>query len=77
MFELSVVVALIVAVGQVAKKYIPKKFMPLVSLGLGVIAGFTGFIPADTIQEQILYGVAIGLTANGTFDLSKIPKAKK
>ncbi|MCW2279119.1 hypothetical protein [Heliophilum fasciatum] len=71
MTEVSFVVALLIAVGQVAKLYIDTKYIPLVTLALGILAGVT-YVPAETIQAGILNGVAFGLAANGLFDVTKI-----
>ena len=73
MFELAVIVAVIIGVGQVIKEYVPNKFMPLVSLGLGLVAGFL-FVDVGTIQERIFVGLAMGLSASGLFDIAKIKK---
>ncbi|MZP28676.1 hypothetical protein GTO91_02945 [Heliobacterium undosum] len=70
MFEPAVVVAVLIAIGQFAKLYIDSKYIPLVTLVLGVCAGVI-YIPADTLQAGILNGVIVGLSANGLFDVSK------
>lgn len=75
MFDISVVVAVIVAVGQAAKNFVPTKFMPLLSLVLGLIAGLF-VLPHETIQEGVMNGLAAGLSAMGLFDVSKVVTKK-
>lgn len=70
MFELGLIVAVIAGVGQVTKQFIPKKYMPLVSLVLGIVAG-VGLIDGS-IEKQLFIGVALGLSASGAFDISKV-----
>lgn len=75
MYEISFVVAIIVALGQLLKTYVPVKYMPLVSVVLGLVAGVF-VLPHETIQEAIVNGIAAGLSANGLFDLSKVVTKK-
>lgn len=76
MFELSIIVGIVTGLGQIMKNFIPSKFMPIVSLVLGIIAGF--FFGEGLVAERIFVGVAIGLAASGLFDIAKIPaKVKK
>ncbi|MDC3413950.1 holin [Terrihalobacillus insolitus] len=75
MIELGVIVAVIIGIGQIAKEFIPKKFMPIVSLVLGVVAGVVFLEGA--IEEKVFYGIAIGLAASGLFDVAKLPTKKK
>ncbi|MDF2649494.1 MAG: holin [Paenibacillus sp.] len=71
MFELVVIVALVTGLCQVVKQYVPTKIMPVISLGIGLAAGFT--FTTGTIQEHVFNGIAIGLAASGLFDISKMP----
>jgi hypothetical protein len=73
MFELSVVIAVVVALTQFIKKMnlIPIKYLPVATLVLGLLAGFF-YVDASTIQEKIMMGVMIGLSSSGLFDQSKI-----
>ncbi|MBC9785849.1 hypothetical protein H1S01_15290 [Heliobacterium chlorum] len=71
MFESGIVVAVLIAIGQFAKTYIDSKYIPLVTLVLGIVAGIM-YVPADTIQTGILNGIIVGLSANGLFDATKI-----
>jgi uncharacterized spore protein YtfJ len=74
MFELAIIVAVITGVGQVVKQFVPAKFMPIVSLVLGIAAGL-GFLDAS-LKEQIFIGLAMGLAASGLFDLATLPSKK-
>lgn len=74
MFELAIIVAIITGLGQVAKQFVPTKFMPIVSLVFGVVAGVT--LVEGSIQEQIFVGIAMGLAASGLFDIAKLPSKK-
>jgi lysylphosphatidylglycerol synthetase-like protein (DUF2156 family) len=73
MFEISVVIAVVVALTQLIKKMnlIPIKFLPIVTIVLGLLAGIF-YVEASTIQEKIMMGVMIGLSSSGLFDQSKI-----
>ena len=71
MFESGVVIAVIVAVGQLAKRYMNAKYVPVVTMMLGIIGGYF-YLPHETVQEAILKGVMLGLTSNGLFDMTKI-----
>ncbi len=76
-FDVSVIVAVIIALNEFLKKVgVPAKVIPIITLGLGAVAGFF-FIEGTTIQEKIFNGITIGLAANGLFDLTKIIKVKK
>ncbi|MBC9785909.1 hypothetical protein H1S01_15595 [Heliobacterium chlorum] len=70
MFDSTIIVGLIVALGQLAKSYMEHKYIPALSLVLGVIAGLF-LIPADTIQTGIVNGLMAGLSACGLYDVSK------
>lgn len=75
MFEISftILIAVVVALTQIVKGFgINSKYLPLVSLVLGVIGGVV-FLDA-LLKETILYGIIIGLSASGLFDQSKIIK---
>lgn len=71
MFDIAVIMALLVGIGSLLTNVgFPKKFMPIINLVLGLVAGIT--LMADySIQEQIVNGLALGLGASGLYDLSK------
>lgn len=73
MFEIGVVIAIIIALGQFAKMYIDSKYVPLVTLVLGLVAGYF-YLPHETIQEAMMNGAVVALSANGLFDMSKAIK---
>lgn len=74
--DLGLMVAVIIALGEVIKRteLMKVKYLPIVNIILGVIAGVV-FIDAP-IQESILTGIVVGLSASGLFDLTKA-KTKK
>ena len=66
-----VLVGLIMAINQLVKQFIPAKFIPLVSVGLGLLAGLF-VLPYDGgVQTGIINGLAVGLSACGLFDIVK------
>ena len=71
MFEAGVVVAVIMALGQFIKRYVDSKYIPLITLLLGVVGGYV-YLPHQAIQDAIMNGVMLGLTSNGLFDMTKI-----
>jgi hypothetical protein len=71
--EIALLIAVVVALTELAKKLnTPAKYLPLVSLLLGLLAGI--FYLQGALKEQILYGIMIGLSAAGLFDQTKIIK---
>ena len=72
LFELAVIVAVISGLTEGFKKYIPKKYTPLVALALGIIGGIL-FVDG-LIQERIFIGIAMGLASCGLFDITQIHK---
>lgn len=75
MLEIGVVIAIIIALGQFAKMYIDNKYVPLVTLVIGLIAGYF-YLPHVTVQEAVMNGAIVALTANGLFDMSQIVTKK-
>lgn len=74
MFDIALLIAVIVALTQLMKNFIPNKYLPGLSLVLGVITGI--FYVEGDIKTQIMYGLMIGLSASGLFDQSKIVTKK-
>ncbi|CUB09206.1 hypothetical protein BN2127_JRS1_00990 [Bacillus cereus] len=72
MIELGFITALIVGINEMVKRYeyVPKRFLPLSSVLLGVLAMF--LLHQYPISNCIFIGIAIGLSANGLFDMSKL-----
>lgn len=73
MFEITIIIAVVVALTQFTKQmgFIPIKYLPAVSLVLGILAGLF-YVDVSTLQEKIMFGLMIGLSAAGLFDQSKI-----
>lgn len=67
-----VVVAVIMGLVQLTKKldWLPAKYLPLLSLILGIVAGIIYF--EGPIQNKVMFGIILGLSAAGLFDQSKI-----
>ena len=67
-----VVVAVIIGLVQLVKQlaWIHEKYMPLLSVVLGIIAGFIYF--EGEVAVKIMYGIILGLSAAGLFDQTKI-----
>jgi hypothetical protein len=70
MFDIALIIAIVVALTQLVKSFIPPKYLPLLSLVMGVVASIV-YVDGD-IKTQIGYGLMIGLSASGLFDQSKI-----
>lgn len=70
MYEIGVVVAVIIALGEFAKMYIDAKYIPLISMALGLIAGLV-YIPHVTIADGVMTGIMAGLAASKLYDLGK------
>ncbi|GAA0313854.1 hypothetical protein GCM10008967_00440 [Bacillus carboniphilus] len=77
MFEIAIVIAVVIALTEFVKKMdiIPVKFLPALSVLLGLIAGLF-YVDVATLQEKIMFGLMIGLSAAGLFDQSKIVTKK-
>lgn len=68
---IPILVGVILAFNQLLKNAgVPTKFLPLISMVLGLGAGFF-FLPGATLQITIFNGIAIGLGSNGLFDFAK------
>lgn len=71
----TVLVAIITAVTEVVKRAvtIPVRYLPLVSMVIGVIVGLATMPLNDySIYVLIWSGAIAGLAASGLFDLSKL-----
>ena len=63
-------VALIIGLAEIAKKVgLPKRWIPLLDLGLGIVSGVIvyGIALNYGIVNGILVGIAVGLSACGLF----------
>ena len=72
-----VVVAVIIGLVQLTKKleWLPAKYLPLLSLILGIVAGIVYFEGA--IENKVMFGIILGLSAAGLFDQTKIVTKKE
>jgi len=72
MYDLDLIVAVIISLTELVKRVLPlhKKFLPIISLIFGVIAAVV--YVEGKLQERILTGIVLGLTASGLFDQTKI-----
>lgn len=79
MYEIGVVVAVIIAIGEFAKLYVSAKWIPLLSMVLGLGAGLF-YIPADSVADGIMTGIMTGLAACKLYDIGakavKRPESK-
>lgn len=62
----GLVVGLVSAVQKVG---VPSKWLPLASMGFGILAGLA--ISPDVIIQGIVIGLGIGLSASGLYDVGK------
>ena len=73
MIEISVMIAVVVGLSQVAKTIgLQTKYIPLLNLTLGIVLGVL-FLPQD-LKMNVFQGIIIGLSASGLFDHTKILK---
>ncbi|WAA10341.1 holin [Fervidibacillus albus] len=74
MFEIGLIIAVVVGLVELVKRLevVPTKFLPLVSLSLGILAGV--FYLDGDIKVRVFNGIIIGLSASGLFDQTKIMK---
>lgn len=72
MIDYAVIVALIIGLTEIIKRYVPSKFIPIVALFFGVVAGLV-YIEGN-IETKIFFGIAMGLAAIGLFDIAQIGK---
>lgn len=75
MLDIAVAVSLIIAITQILKPFVKTSLLPIVSLALGLLMGLFLFNDLE-LTNRIVYGVAIGLGASGTFDVSKVVTKK-
>ncbi|WP_017154113.1 hypothetical protein [Bacillus bingmayongensis] len=73
MVEISVMIAVVVGLSQIAKTIgLQTKYIPLLNLTLGIVLGVL-FLPQD-LKMNVFQGIIIGLSASGLFDHTKIFK---
>lgn len=80
MLDYALIVTVIIGITELIKQAIPdkfsylKKFIPIVSLALGVVGGIV--YVDEVLRTQVFIGLAMGLAASGLFDIASIPKKK-
>ncbi|SDY37716.1 holin [Bacillus sp. 166amftsu] len=73
MVEISIMIAVVVGLSQIAKTIgLQTKYIPLLNLTLGIALGVL-FLPQD-LKMNVFQGIIIGLSASGLFDHTKILK---
>ncbi|WP_410985622.1 holin [Bacillus cereus] len=73
MIEISIMIAVVVGLSQIAKTIgLQTKYIPLLNLTLGIVLGVL-FLPQD-LKMNVFQGIIIGLSASGLFDHTKIMK---
>lgn len=77
MFEITIIIAVVLALTEFIKRlgFLPVKYLPAASVALGLLAGIF-YVDVATMQEKIMFGLMIGLSAAGLFDQSKIISKK-
>jgi len=74
---LAVLVALATGVVEAVKLFkVPKRFIPLVAILVGVCLNLVFRFGGD-VGQQVLIGIAIGLSSAGLFDFAKKTVAGK
>lgn len=73
---LSVLSGIIIGLVQVCKKFVAKRWLPVIAIVLGVIAMFL-FQMGGNIGNLILEGIALGLGSVGLFEFGKSTIAGK
>lgn len=70
--DITILAAIALGLTQVVKAAgLPKRFIPLVAIALGVGFNFLGKYVGVGYQEVILYGTMAGLSAVGLYDIGK------
>ncbi|KAB2337665.1 hypothetical protein F7731_08715 [Cytobacillus depressus] len=77
MFEITIIIAVVLALTELIKRlgFMPVRYLPAASVLLGLLAGIIN-VDVPTLQEKIMFGLMIGLSAAGLFDQSKIVTKK-
>ena len=70
-YEIGFVVGIIMALAQFFKAYVPARFIPVLTMVLGIVAGVV-YLPHVALQDGIMQGITIALSANGLYDVTKM-----
>lgn len=72
--DFSLMVASVMALVEVAKGFkLPTKFCPVLAIIVGILVNFGVGTIGGIWPEKLFYGVLIGLSAAGTYDIVKNP----
>ncbi|KAB2329595.1 holin [Cytobacillus depressus] len=77
MFENTIIIAVVLALTELIKRlgFMSAKYLPAASVLFGLLAGLF-YVDVVSMQEKIMFGLMIGLSAAGLFDQSKIVTKK-
>lgn len=75
-YDVAIIPIIIAVVQLVAKSGVPNRFLPLVSLALGLVSGFI-YIAPDDPKKAVLVGLVMGLSAVGAYSGVKNTMQKK
>ena len=73
---ITIIAVILEALKRILQDYnkeIPRRYLPLVSMGIGIllfVSSASGF-DIRTLGISIMYGVLTGLTASGSYDVVK------
>jgi hypothetical protein len=71
LYDEAGVIAVVLALTQLVKLYVPSKFIPLVAVVLGVVGGI---VTGGVTLEAGVKGLVLGLSAAGLYDQKAIVK---
>lgn len=62
------IVPLIIGIVQICRSFVAEKYLPLLSLALGIAVGFAYGVPEGwAILQSLLVGTSLGLSASGLY----------
>ena len=72
--DFSLIVACVMTLVEIGKTFkLPTRWCPILAILLGIGLNLVLETMGITWQEQSFYGILIGLTAAGVFDVVKLP----
>lgn len=79
MLTFAILTAITIGLVEVIKRTgTPIKFLPLIAVLVGIVLNFFGDISGGAgFGGRVIIGIAIGLSASGLFDQTKLLKNKK
>lgn len=69
-YDIAVVPVIIALIELVKRAGVPKRVLPVLSVALGIVAGFVYIAPGQA-DEAVLVGVVMGLSAVGLYSGAK------